>query len=174
VKLSVEELENITRRKYDRQTVANKAGILLELIDHIALRYNCRLPRKAEPDYTLGEFLISVESKLKKSLTVQKRQTDGTFAPLPLEPILEEIKALSWIRNEVGCHLRLDNNTSDAEVKYFGGITIRLAKALICDECGELPYQDNQEVIGNADAGLHRCSLIRYRVKGNYDKEAKT
>lgn len=143
-KLSIEELEDYLQdEKYDRQTVANKAGVLLEgLIDHIALRYNCRLPRKAEPDYTLGELLNSVESKLKKTLTVQKRQTDGTFTPLPLEPILEEIKALSWIRNEVGCHFRLDNNTSDTEVKHFGEITISLAMALICDECGELPYRD--------------------------------
>lgn len=143
-KLSVEELEECLQdEKYDRQTVANKAGVLLEgLIDHIALRYNCRLPRKAEPDYTLGELLSSVESKLKKTLTVQKRQTDGTFTPLPLETILEEIKALSWIRNEVGCHFRLDNNTSDIEVKHFGEITISLAMALICDECGELPYLD--------------------------------
>ncbi len=143
-KLSVEELEEyLEDKKYDRQIVANKAGILLEgLIDHIALRYNCRLPRKAEPDYTLGELLSSVESKLKKALTVQKIQTDGTFTPSPLELILEEIKSLSWIRNEVGCHFRLDNNTSDTEVKHFGEITISLAKSLICNGCGELPYRD--------------------------------
>lgn len=143
-KLSVEELENYLHDdKFERNIVANKAGILLEgLIDYIALRYNCRLPRRAEPDYTLGELLISVESKLKKALSVQKKQTDGTFIPTPLEPILDEIKALSWIRNEVGCHLRLDNNTSDTEVKHFGEITISLAKSLICDGCGELPYRN--------------------------------
>lgn len=143
-KLSVEELENYLQDdKFERNIVANKAGILLEgLIDHIALRYNCRLPRRAEPDYALGELLISVEGKLKKALSVQKRQTDGTFTPSPLEPVLEEIKALSWIRNEVGCHFRLDNNTSDTEVKHFGEITISLAKSLICDGCGELPYRD--------------------------------
>jgi wobble nucleotide-excising tRNase len=143
-KLSVEELEEYLQdKKYDRQIVANKAGVLLEgLIDHIALRYNCRLPRKAEPDYTLGELLSSIESKLKKALSVHKRQTDGTFIPLSLEPILEEIKSLSWIRNEVGCHLRLDNNTSDTEVELFGEITVKLAKVLICNGCGELPYRD--------------------------------
>ncbi len=143
-KLNVEELEDhLQDEKYDRQTVANKAGVLLEgLIDHIALRYNCRLPRKAEPDYTLGELLSSVESKLKKALTVQKIQIDRTVTSAPLDPILEEIKSLSWIRNEVGCHFRLDNNTSDTEVKHFGEITISLAKLLICDGCGELPYRD--------------------------------
>lgn len=143
-KLSVEELEEyLQEAKYDRQTVANKAGVLLEgLIDHIALRYNCRIPRKAEPDYTLGELLSSIESKLRKALTVQKKQTDGSVTLSPLEPILEEIKTLSWIRNEVGCHFRLDNNTSDTEVKHFGEITIELAKALICHGCGELPYRD--------------------------------
>jgi len=120
-KLSVEELENYLHDdKFERNIVANKAGILLEgLIDHIALRYNCKLPRRAEPNYTLGDLLSSVESKLKKALSVHKRQKDGTFIPSSQEPILEKIKALSWIRNEVGCHLRLDNNTSDIEVKKF-------------------------------------------------------
>ncbi len=53
---------------FDRQALASKAGILLEeLLDFVCLRFGCRVPRKAEPAYTLGE-LASAVGKLSKVL----------------------------------------------------------------------------------------------------------
>lgn len=143
-KLSIEELEEYLQvDTFDRQVVASKAGILLEgLIDHIALRYNCKLPRKAEPDYTLSELLSSVENRLKKVLCIKKIQSDNACIDVPVGPIVDEIGTLSFIRNQVGCHFKLEDNISDSEVKHFGELTTLFAKSLICDECGELPYRD--------------------------------
>lgn len=156
VKLSAEEIEEYLKDdKFDRQIVASKAGILLEgLIDHIALRYNCWLPRKAEPDYTLGELLLSIESKLSKALSIIKAHDDRSSVNTQLEPVLEEIKSLSWIRNEVGCHFRLTDSISDSDVKHFGGVTISLAKTLICDKCGELPYRDKSGSFWECRCGI--------------------
>lgn len=144
-KLSVEELnEYLEEEKYDRQVVSSKAGILLEgLIDHIALCYGCRLPRKAVPDYTLGELVDSINKKLKGSLRIQKAQEDGKAAEITLESLLDEIASLTWIRNKVGCHFNVSGmDISDTDVKHFGALTVGLANVLICANCGELPHRN--------------------------------
>ena len=144
-KLSIEEFEEyLNDEKYDRQIVASKAGILLEgIIDHIALCYGCRLPRKHIPDYTLGELLRSMNSRLKNALVIKRAQDDGPLLEEAIKPHIEEIDALGWIRNQVGCHFNASGmSISDTDVKEFGGMTIKFAKSLICNECGELPYRN--------------------------------
>ena len=142
-KLSVEELgEYLEDGKFDRQVVASKAGILLEgLTDHIALCYGCRLPRKAEPNYTLGELMDAISSKLKKVLKVEKI-SNGSSSLLELAPLLDEISPMTWMRNQVGCHFNISGmGVSDSDVRSFGEKTINLANSMICDTCGELPHR---------------------------------
>jgi len=144
-KLCIEELEEyLGDEKYDRQIASSKAGILLEgIIDHIALCYGCRLPRKHIPDYTLGELLRSINSRLKNALLIKKVQADGSLSKEAIKTNIEEIDALDWIRNQVGCHFNVSGmSVSDTDVKGFGNITVNFAKSLVCSDCGELPYRN--------------------------------
>lgn len=144
-KHSVEELiDHLKKDELDRQSVASKAGILLEgLIDHIALIYNCKLPRKAEPNYTLGELLDSISKKLKSALIMEKLNENSERAEIVLSGLIDEVSGLTWIRNQVGCHFNvLGMEISDADVRQYGELTIKFANALICNKCGELPCRN--------------------------------
>ncbi len=144
-KHSVEELiDHLKKDELDRQGVASKAGILLEgVIDHIALIYNCKLPRKAEPNYTLGELLDSISKKLKSALKMEKLNENSERGEIVLSGLIDEVSGLTWIRNQVGCHFNvLGMEISDADVRQYGELTIKFANALICNKCGELPCRN--------------------------------
>lgn len=144
-KHSVEELSDCLHAEgFDRQSVASKAGILLEgVIDHIALVYNCKLPRKAEPNYTLGELLDSISKKLKTALKMEKLNENSERTEIVLSGLIDEISSLTWIRNRVGCHFNIFGmEISDADVRQYGELTIKFANTLICDKCGELPCRN--------------------------------
>lgn len=140
-RLSLDEIEEYLQEdKFDRQIVASKSGIFLEgLFDRIALLYGCRLPRRHLPTYTLGEQIDSIGKKLRPALSIFK--TDVNIKT-PIAAIIEEINSLTWIRNEVGCHFRLDDNVHTTEVVRLGNATVRFARELICGNCGELPSRD--------------------------------
>jgi hypothetical protein len=140
-RMSLDEIEEYLQDdKFDRQIVASKSGIFLEgLFDSIALRYGGRVPRRPEPNYTLGELIGSIYKKVRPALIIHKKDASRTTQ---IGPIIEEINSLAWIRNEVGCHFRLGDDVLDEDVKSLGKATARFAKELICDKCGELPYSD--------------------------------
>jgi hypothetical protein len=146
-KLVVDELEGIIKLEpLERQIVASKAGILLEqLLDHLTLIYECKMPRRPAAKYTLGDFLSGMNSKLKKALKVTL--VDSVPGSVPLEHYLEQaldvLQSMAWVRNEIGCHFNLDANTSDAEVKDFATKVATLANTLVCKKCGELPRNEN-------------------------------
>lgn len=143
-KHSVEELvDYLSKDEIDRQAVASKSGILLEgLIDHIALVYNCKLPRKPEPNYTLGELIDSITKKLKTTLKIQKK-TDTGYDEILLSSLVDKVASLTWIRNQVGCHFNIPGmEISDSDVKQYGELTVNFATTLMCNECGELPTRD--------------------------------
>lgn len=145
-KLVVDELrECVAREPIDRQVVASKAGILLEgLLDHFTLLYECRVPRRGDSRYTLGDLLNAIDSKLKRSLTVSRAgpAPDAPAVETELKDSLDELESTAWIRNEVGCHFNLDANIADADVKRFANRVVQLAEAVICNRCGELPRND--------------------------------
>ena len=145
-KLVVDELrEHLAREPLDRQIVASKAGILLEgLLDHLTLLYECRVPRRGDSRYTLGDLLGAIDSKLKKALKVSHAgATPGAPAvETELKDALDELASTAWIRNEVGCHFNVDVNVADADVKRFAERAALFADALICNQCGELPRSD--------------------------------
>jgi hypothetical protein len=153
----------------DRQTVSSKCGLQLEnLLDYIALKYRCKVPRQAVPHYTLGDLTKAIESKLRRNLSVVKLRPqneageenltryakDPTKVDLDqviargeaveeetkLQPLIDEVDGLAWIRNMVGCHFNLQGAAiADSEVRKLAAATIKLSDALVCDNCGELP-----------------------------------
>lgn len=155
---------------FDRQVVASKCGLQLEnLLDYIALKYRCKVPRQAVPHYTLGDLTKAIESKLRRALSVIKLRPQNNageenltrYAKDPtkvdldqviargevvqeetkLQDLIDTVDGLSWIRNMVGCHFNLQQGSviADSEVKKLATATINLSAALVCDNCGELP-----------------------------------
>jgi energy-coupling factor transporter ATP-binding protein EcfA2 len=122
----------------DRQAVASKAGVLLEAtLDRITLLYRCRVRRKPSGDYTLGELLDGLETKLKKRLQTGAEPLQG---PVNLADALDRLSSLTWIRNQVGAHFSYKGmEISDKEIADFGQATLQLLDALVCPKCGDLP-----------------------------------
>lgn len=168
-KLSVEELqEYVQQEPMDRQIVSSKAGILLEsLLDHIALLYKCRIARKPEPYYTLGELTGCIGRQLRRALKSQFVSEDGSsVTEATLEPILTRIGSLaSWIRNQVGCHWNISGmDVADTEVEDLANTMIELANALVCENCGELPFRDRTGSYFEC-----RCGRKRLHPRNNPD-----
>jgi len=161
-KLSIEELEVfLNGASFDRQVVSSKSGILLEaLLDHLTLLYECKLPRKPLPNYTLGDLLNSIDSKLKKALTIDRKKEGTADQRIDLSNLLDRINQLSWIRNEVGCHFNICETIADKEVKDFGQLTIDFGKALICQGCGELPRKNSGNDWRCQCGGTHLNPLV--------------
>jgi recombinational DNA repair ATPase RecF len=184
-KLVIDDLRHwVQQEPLERQVVASKSGILLEgLLDQLALRYRCKLPRQPEPHYTLGDLIGAFEKELRKKLRVEKfnakttegeelltrfKKNNATEADLKddhvkkdsvdLHAVLNEIAGMSWIRNQVGCHFNTAGMAvSDAEVLKLGEKTIELTAAIVCDNCGELPSS-------NKSGSYWNCSCKRTRL----------
>ena len=145
-KLSVEELQDyLWKEPLDRQIVSSKAGILLEsILDHVALLYECSLPRRPEPEYTLGDLIDCIGGKLRKVLRVEMMRQDADNwvmeSEVWLAPVLSTLAGITWIRNQVGCHWNTaGQEVGEPEVQEFTRTTIQLAEILICGNCGEMP-----------------------------------
>lgn len=133
--------DNITIE--NRQNIASKSGILLEaILDQIALRYGLKVPRKPVQQYELGILFDSL-SKAKKHLKTVQNNDDSTKTEHNIEPLIENLAKMTFIRNQVGSHWNLDGSLlSDSEVKNFAENTISLCEALSCKYCGNLPVRD--------------------------------
>jgi hypothetical protein len=149
-KSQIEELREAMASEYfDRQLLAGKAAVLLEnLLDFLTTTYACRLRRKPKQDYTLGELLDAVMPKLAKTLRVEllSKNAAHQFDPalpvqeVPLLPHFEELKKLSFIRNQVGAHFNpLGSDVSDSDIFAFANHTLSLAERLTCPETGVFP-----------------------------------
>lgn len=157
-RLSVDELKDyLGMEPLERQIVSSKAGILLEsLLDHITYLYECRLPRKPEPFYTLGDLLISL-GKLKNVLIVEKVPATGTPIQTNLKDSINALESLTWIRNKVGCHWDTrGDSVSSADVEDFANKTIAFAESLICAECGAMPRKILSGSYWQCGCGKHR------------------
>jgi hypothetical protein len=146
-KLSVEEIqEYLDREPLDRQIVASKAGILLEsLLDYLTILYQCRLPRKRDTNYVLGDLLSGIGKNLRKSLkVVHVDPISKTEEQKYLLDIINDLTGMVWLRNQVGCHWNIEGGSvSDQDIDVFVKRTLDLAHLLICEQSGELPYREN-------------------------------
>lgn len=110
-------------------------------MDFITLKYRCSIPRNARNEYTLGDLVVGVDSKLGKVLCCHKPNiADGPKTEVQLKPLIDAATASQWIRNSVGCHFNsLGSEVCDGEVRDFGAAVVALAAYLICDQCMTLP-----------------------------------
>lgn len=149
-KIDLEELKlALDPENFDRQRVANLAGTILEnLLDFLSVKYQCKLVRKVRQDYTLGDLLNCLSSKLLKLMKVQHLEKDAfgvyqestSTKELELKPIIETLKQLSAIRNQVGSHFNFDGSmVSDDDVEEFGSKVYEFAKMLVCPDNGSFP-----------------------------------
>jgi hypothetical protein len=135
----VELKETSKPESFDRQIVASKAGIVLEsMLDFITLKYKCSLPRNGRNEYTLGELVGGIDSKLSKLLKIR---TGGK--EVDLKPILDTATDSQWIRNQVGCHFNLSgSDITDGDVQNFAVSTIKISEILLCPKCMNLPKKN--------------------------------
>lgn len=159
-RLAVDELVAfITATPFDRQITSSKAGILLEaILDWLALQYRSQVPRTHDGSYTLGELLDGTASLFKR-LEVHRPDLDA--AGDPKDPvgyissnathITSQLRSLNFIRSQVGAHFNIAGSAvSDADVQQFADLTVKLAEALSCPTCGQIP--------GKKTATYFQCS----------------
>ncbi len=137
---------------FNRQQIASVAGILMEnILDWMTMRYGCRMPRKKDPQYTLGDLLSAVSNKdLINLLKVERvlnvagvADATGQWTETPLKDKIAAIKGLSAVRNQVGCHYNFDGSlVSDKDVEAFGQAALELAELVCCPVDGDLPSSD--------------------------------
>jgi energy-coupling factor transporter ATP-binding protein EcfA2 len=149
-RLEIDELKMLMAAEpIDRQALASKAGVLLEAaLRELCLLYKCKMPLDAEGRHTLGEYLNGLDSKLRK-LMKSVANTQATTATSPMQtsvdiqPLLEAIDSMAWIRNLVGAHFNLEGmDLSDTQITQLGKATCTLLDALVCLSCGELPRKN--------------------------------
>jgi len=151
-KLAIDELRHALgdTTSFDRQGISSKAGIILEnILDFLTVKFESRLPRKPKNDYMLGELLGSFNSKLMGVLKVElmdkdastgKYSTTSIAKAIELKEILNKIKQLAAVRNQVGAHYNFDGSlVSDTDVEEFGKLTLELAELIICPDSGNFP-----------------------------------
>jgi energy-coupling factor transporter ATP-binding protein EcfA2 len=148
-KLAVDELiASIIAAPFDRQVTASRAGVLLEaMLDYLALQYRCRVARSPDGNYTLGELLDGTESLFKK-MEIQRPELDASGQPLtppkylsskPLA-VVTKIRNMAFLRNQVGAHFNAAGAAvADADIQDFADLTVKLAEALSCPTCGQIP-----------------------------------
>lgn len=133
---------SLTNPKFDRQSVASKAGIQLEnILDYLTYQYRCRMPRQTDPNYTLGDLATGIDGRLGKYLKVLKPATAGQpKAEILLKPLIDQATTQTWVRNRAGCHFHsLAGEIPDNEVKDFGSNVVALAETIICPKCQCFP-----------------------------------
>lgn len=147
-KLAVDELKAaLVRGNFERRNVANMSGILLERLFYtLSLLYSLKVPLKQPPAYTLGEFLSAFDKKFLSHLKIERLDATGNVTEtIVIKPLLDSLRELTWIRNQVGAHFNVvGEEISDVDVRKFGEVTLALASALICPVSGELPNKNRQ------------------------------
>jgi len=148
-RLAVDDLiTSIAAAPFDRQVTASRAGILLEaVLDWLALQYRCRVARTHDGSYTLGELLDGTESLFKK-LEIHRPDLDtlgqpknpAQYVASKVDGITGQIRSLNFLRNQVGAHFNTAGAAiPDADIQSFADLTVKLAEALSCETCGQIP-----------------------------------
>jgi wobble nucleotide-excising tRNase len=141
-RVQMQELELALNNKsyFDRQVISSKSGILLEnLLDYLTDIYEYHLPKRKDHKYTLGEMMDALQLKYLKNIKAIHVDANKIETEHPLQPVIEELKKLVFIRNQVGAHFNLDENASDDDVTLFGKKTLELGEILVCTQTGQLP-----------------------------------
>ncbi|WP_300567534.1 hypothetical protein [Flavobacterium sp.] len=134
---------------FHRENLSGATGRFLEaILDFLTFNFQCRLKRKPGNDYTLSELLDSLSKELLKVLRAQRMNVlpDGKYCnnnftdEVYLKIVIDEIKNLKAIRNQVGAHFTFDGAlVSDNDIEDFAKSTVKLAELLVCPLNGTLP-----------------------------------
>lgn len=122
----------------DPRSACAEAGVAFEMVlNFLTELYGCRLPRRAEANYTLGELLPAVDRKLRTALRVEHRQQDAagaiTYVGKPLGPHLDALERTFTLRNVVGAHFNpAAFGLPDGDALAFAATVLSLADALVC------------------------------------------
>ena len=129
---------------FDRQIAASKGGVLLEsLLDHLTFTYQCKLPRRSHPPYTIADLFAGLTKKLLGALKIEEIISGSPNKELSLKPILDKLDSKSWIRNVVGAHYnQVGMELTDKEIKEFCETVVNFAETMICEKCFEIPGRD--------------------------------
>jgi len=146
-KLEIEELEErLSAEPLNRQSVASRAGVLLEsLLEHLAARYECAIPYRPAGNHPLGDFFAGLDGKLRKLLKVTRSgsASAGGAAEIEVRPLLDRVQAMTWVRDLDGAHFNLAGmDIPDSQVREFGQATCSLVRAIVCPTCGQLPRRN--------------------------------
>jgi len=134
---------------FHRENLSGATGRFLEaILDFLTFNFQSRLKRKPGNDYTLSELLDCLSKDLLKGLKVQRMNIlpDGKYCnnyftdEIYLKTVIDEIKSLKAIRNQVGAHFTFDGAlVSDNDIEDFAKATVKLAELLVCPVNGTLP-----------------------------------
>lgn len=153
----IEELRSaLANSKFDRQSVASKAGIQLEnILDFVTYKYRARLPRQADPNYTLSDLAGGIDSKLGKLLKVSRPDPAGTGTiDTLLKPLIEAAVSYMWVRNRAGAHFHsLASDIPDGQIKDFGTTVLDLAEVIVCQKCECFPAKDKSGSYWQCECG---------------------
>ena len=161
----------VSPENFHRENLAGVTGRFLEaLLDFLTYNFQCRLKRKAGNDFTLSDLLDCLSKELLKVLKVQKMDllstgkysTENIKEEIFLKPIIDEIKNLKAIRNQVGAHFTFDGAlVGDNDIEDFSKATIKFAELLICPVDGNLPDRNKSGSYWETKSGSIRlCPLI--------------
>jgi len=122
----------------DPQLVCSKAGVILEaILDFLTQHYECRVPRRAERNFTLGDLLLAISKKLRQALLVDVLiGTDATgiasYKTVPLAPMLEELTRIAQVRNVFGAHFNeISFDLLESDAIGFGQTVVDLFETLV-------------------------------------------
>lgn len=151
-KMALDELKEMVENddNFHRENISSSAGRILEnILDFLSLKFRCKLPRNPKNEYTLADLLNGFSSTLLPLLKVEHFTKDANNRytildkTVELRGIINELKQLNAVRNQVGAHYNFDGSlVSDDDVLQFGKKTIEFAELLICPENGNLPTEN--------------------------------
>lgn len=127
----------------DSQLICAKAGVVLEAaLDFLTQLYECKVPRRADGLYTLGDLLPAIDGKLRKALRVEisvkaEGDAEAIYEPHSLTPILDELSRIAQARNVFGCHFNaLSFELLESDAIAFGQKVLELMGHLAEPETG--------------------------------------
>ena len=132
----------LTESPPDVQVVCSKAGVILEaILDFLTLLYGCRVARRVDANYTLGDLLPAIDKKLRAALRVDHRQEDAagvvSYTERHLALHLDKLESIWQARNVFGCHFNAASfGLPDNDAMAFASEVLALAEALVDPEAG--------------------------------------
>ena len=132
--------EVLSNPQTDKNELAWRAGLQLDsVLSLLCEAYHLPLAYGKER-YTLGEYLVAINKKLKKQLKVIiPNEGEKT-----LEELLQKCYDYSWIRNEYS-HINLNSEVSESEVRSFASDVKSLSDVLFCQRCGTYITKHNKQ-----------------------------